>query len=99
MLAALSNASGFIAPNEFETAPRTCIECGTELESWQISRCQSCIGKSLSGVVVANSIRWQTCDGAKMCFDCPMADAGCEYDDDTDSWSDSYALAHPGALM
>ena len=67
-------AAAYIAANEWEVQDRTCIECGTGLESWQVSRCQDCISKSLGNAVVANSIRWQTCDGAKTCFDCPMAD-------------------------
>ena len=49
---------GRIAPNTFETAPRTCIECGETLESWQASRCQACVDKSLVSVVTANSARW-----------------------------------------
>ena len=60
MKAALSRAAGYIAPNHFENAPRTCIECGAPLESWQASRCQACIDKSLTQVVVANSARWLT---------------------------------------
>lgn len=57
--AALSRAAGYIAPNPFETAePRTCIECGAPLADWQTSRCQACIDRSVSGVVIANSARW-----------------------------------------
>jgi pyridoxal/pyridoxine/pyridoxamine kinase len=77
MKAALSLAAGYIAPNEWETDPRTCIECGTELESWQASRCQECVDKSLAAVV-ANSAKWATCDGVVMCADCPMEKADCE---------------------
>lgn len=75
MKAALARAAGYIAPNSFETEePRTCIECGAQLESWQHSRCQACIDKSLTQVVVANSARWLTCDGATTCADCSFKD-------------------------
>ena len=61
MKAALSRAAGYVAPNTFETAPRTCIECGEPLESWQTSRCQACVDKSLS-VVSVNSATWKAAD-------------------------------------
>lgn len=65
MKAALSRAAGYVAPNTFETETRTCIECGAPLESWQHSRCQKCIDKSLAGVVATNSQQWFDEDAAE----------------------------------
>jgi len=92
MKAALSRAAGYIAPNTFETeGPRVCIECGAPLESWQHSRCQSCIDKSLTGVVVANSARWATCDGVATCECCQFKDTS-----DCEKYHDELAAAGQG---
>lgn len=58
MKAALSHAAGFIAPSDgLQPEPHVCIECGAALESWQASRCESCIAASLV-TMRRSSQRW-----------------------------------------
>ena len=62
MKTALSHAAGFISSSDgLDEVSRTCIECGEPLESWESSRCSTCIRYSIE-TVKRNSNEWMSDD-------------------------------------